>query len=77
MKRDTSKCCKDEAVSPRSETAAVAVDVREKVLKDVMFAVHDYSTGVRHGTGSLGQWVIWVVFHIRVTGSLGHHSDPV
>ena len=33
--------------------------------------------GVRHGTGSLGQWVIWVIFHIRVTGSLGHHSDPV
>jgi len=22
-----------------------------------------------HGTGSLGQWVIWVIFHIRVTGS--------
>jgi len=23
----------------------------------------------RHGTGSLGQWVIWVIFHVRVTGS--------
>jgi len=26
--------------------------------------IHD-----RHGTGSLGQWVIWVIFHVRVTGS--------
>jgi len=24
---------------------------------------------VRHGTVSLGQWVIWVIFHARVTGS--------
>jgi len=23
----------------------------------------------RHGTGSPGQWVIWVIFHVRVTGS--------
>jgi len=28
----------------------------------------------RHGTGSPGQWVIWVIFYIR---SLGHHFDPV
>jgi len=27
--------------------------------------------------GSPGQWVIWVVFHVRVTGSPGHHFDPV
>jgi len=26
---------------------------------------------------SPGQWVIWVIFHVRVTGSLGHHFDPV
>jgi len=23
----------------------------------------------RHGTGSPGQWVIWVIFHVQVTGS--------
>jgi len=27
--------------------------------------------------GSPGQWVIWVIFHVWVTGSPGHHSDPV
>ena len=27
--------------------------------------------------GSPGQWVIWVIFHVRVTGSPGHHFDPV
>ena len=26
---------------------------------------------------SPGQWVIWVIFHVRVTGSPGHHFDPV
>ena len=26
---------------------------------------------------SPGQWVIWVIFHVRVTRSLGHHFDPV
>jgi len=26
---------------------------------------------------SPGQWVIWVIFHVRVTGSSGHHFDPV
>jgi len=25
--------------------------------------------GTRHGTGSLGHGVIWVIFHVRVTGS--------
>ena len=27
--------------------------------------------------GSPGQWVIWVIFHVRVTESPGHHCDPV
>ena len=27
--------------------------------------------------GSPGQWVIWVIFHVRVTGSPGHHFDPM
>ena len=27
--------------------------------------------------GSLGQWIIWVIFYVRVTGSPGHHFDPV
>jgi len=27
--------------------------------------------------GSPGQWVIWVIFYVRITGSLGHHFDPV
>ena len=27
--------------------------------------------------GSPGQRVIWVIFHVRVTGSPGHHFDPV
>ena len=27
--------------------------------------------------GSPGQWVIWVIFHVRVTGSPSHHFDPV
>jgi len=27
--------------------------------------------------GSPGQWVIWVIFHVRITGSPGHHFDPV
>ena len=31
----------------------------------------------KHGTRSLRQWVIWVIFHVRVTGSPGHHFDPV
>ena len=31
----------------------------------------------RHGTGSPGQWVIWVIFTVWVTGSPGHHYDPV
>ena len=26
---------------------------------------------------SPGQWVIWLIFHVRVTGSPGHHFDPV
>ena len=24
----------------------------------------------------LGHWVIWVIFHVRVTGSPGHHFNP-
>ena len=31
----------------------------------------------RHGTGSPGQWVIWVIFSVWVTGSPGHICDPV
>ena len=27
--------------------------------------------------GSPGQWVIWVIFHVQVTGSPGRHFDPV
>ena len=27
--------------------------------------------------GSPGQWVVWVIFHVRVTWSPGHHFDPV
>ena len=27
--------------------------------------------------GSPGQWVIWVIFHVRVTGSPDNHFDPV
>jgi len=27
--------------------------------------------------GSPGQWVIWVIFHVRVTESPGHHFDLV
>jgi len=27
--------------------------------------------------GSPGQWVIWVILHVRVTRSPGHHFDPV
>jgi len=27
--------------------------------------------------GSSVQWVICVIFHVRVTGSPGHHFDPV
>ena len=27
--------------------------------------------------GSPGQWVILVIFHVRVTGSLGHHFHPM
>ena len=32
----------------------------------------DKKVAIRHGTGSFGspgQWVIWVIFHVRVTGS--------
>ena len=27
--------------------------------------------------GSPGQWVIWVIFHVWVTGSPNHHFDPL
>jgi len=27
--------------------------------------------------GSPDQWVIWVIFHVRVAGSPGHHFDSV
>jgi len=27
--------------------------------------------------GSPGQWVIWIIFHVRVTGSPGHYFDPM
>ena len=62
-------------MSPRSETAAVAVDVREKVLKDVMFAVHDYSTGYRLSSASdmeLGHWVNGSFGSSFTSGSPGH-----
>ena len=75
----------------REVSAAVLVEHSEELGRSVLALFHELHHFLhrRHSLlcsrqqtwnwviGSPGQWVIWVIFHVRVSGSPGHHFDPV